>query len=60
MWGNERSTFTSVKDGGWQIDFEDEDPKTHLDFVAALEQAGAECQMCDYYPQCPKKAGARS
>jgi hypothetical protein len=60
MWGNERSTFTSVKDGGWQVDFEDEEPAIHRDFLAALEKSGAECQMCDYYPQCPKKAAPPS
>ncbi len=51
-------TFTSIKKGGSQIEFEDEDPKIHADFVKAVEGAGAECKMCDYYPQCPKKAAA--
>jgi hypothetical protein len=48
------STFTSIKDGGWQINFEDEDPHIHLEFIGALAENGAECAMCDYYPQCPK------
>lgn len=55
MKGEQTSTFTSVKDGGWQIPFEDEDPAVHRDFLAALDKAGAECQMCDYFPNCPKK-----
>ena len=55
MKGEASSTFTSIKDGGWQISFEDEDPAIHRDFITALEQAGAECHMCDYFPKCPKQ-----
>jgi len=57
-WTHARTTFTSVKDGGSQIDFEDEEPAIHLEFIDALTKAGAECKMCDYYPQCPKKMAA--
>ena len=60
MWTHARTTFTSVKEGGTQIDFDEEDPAIHLEFVAALEKAGAECKMCDYYPKCPKKAAAQA
>lgn len=49
------STFTSVKEGGGQIEFEDEDPQIHKDFHAAMEKAGAECRM-SYHPNCPSKA----
>jgi hypothetical protein len=49
------STFTSIKDGGWQIPFEDEDPAIHREFVSALEENGAECAMCGYFPGCPKR-----
>jgi hypothetical protein len=50
-----QASYTSIKDGGNQVDFEDEDPRIHCDFVAELEAAGAACVMCDYYPHCPKK-----
>ena len=45
-------TYTSIKDGGDQIEFEDEDPHIHRDFHAALEKAGAKCGM-EYHPGCP-------
>lgn len=50
-----KASYTSIKDGGNQVDFEDENPQIHCDFVAELEAAGAQCVMCDYYPHCPKK-----
>jgi hypothetical protein len=42
---SEGSTYTSVKQGGGQIEFEDEDPSVHRDFEAAMKKAGAACQM---------------
>lgn len=48
-------TFTSIKKGGSQIEFEDEDPRVHAEFLDALAESGAECRMCDYFPSCPKK-----
>ena len=41
----EGGTFTSVKLGGGQIEFEDEDPQIHKDFEAAMRKAGARCNM---------------
>jgi oxalate decarboxylase/phosphoglucose isomerase-like protein (cupin superfamily) len=52
------ATFTSVKDGGDQIEFEDEDPQIHRDFEATVEKAGASCQMGDYHPFCTHKKAA--
>jgi oxalate decarboxylase/phosphoglucose isomerase-like protein (cupin superfamily) len=53
-------TYTSIKLGGDQIEFEDEDPTIHKDFHAAMEKAGAECAMGDYHQGCPNHAvGAR-
>jgi mannose-6-phosphate isomerase-like protein (cupin superfamily) len=49
------ASYTSLKKGGSQIEFEDEDPIVHQKFLQLIEQAGAECKMCDYYPNCPKK-----
>ena len=40
---SEGSTYTSVKQGGGQIEFEDEDPAVHRDFEAAMKKAGATC-----------------
>jgi oxalate decarboxylase/phosphoglucose isomerase-like protein (cupin superfamily) len=53
------ASFTSVKKGGNQIEFEDEDPAIHRMFVEELAKSGAECVMCEYFGPCPKKgAGA--
>jgi hypothetical protein len=51
----EKGSYTSIKLGGNQIEFEDENPAQHREFVAEVERSGAKCQMCDYYPLCPKK-----
>ena len=47
----EGGTFTSVKLGGGQIEFEDEDPQIHKDFEAAMKAVGARCNM-PYHPGC--------
>ncbi len=47
---------TSVKLGGGQIEFEDENPAIHRDFHATMDKVGAECRM-DYHPNCPNKNG---
>ena len=49
------STYTSVKEGGGQIEFEDEDPAIHADLESALSTAGAVCEMGDYHPFCTCK-----
>jgi uncharacterized RmlC-like cupin family protein len=49
------SSFTSVKKGGAQIEFDDEDPNIHREFEAALKQAGARCAMGEYHPYCTEK-----
>jgi mannose-6-phosphate isomerase-like protein (cupin superfamily) len=54
--GDLEGSLTSVKDGGNQIEFEDEDPRIHAWFLDELQNSGAECVMCDYFPRCPKKA----
>jgi mannose-6-phosphate isomerase-like protein (cupin superfamily) len=35
----------SVKEGGWQIEYQDEDPEIHRRFEAELERASAQCRM---------------
>jgi oxalate decarboxylase/phosphoglucose isomerase-like protein (cupin superfamily) len=51
--GERGSTYTSIKQGGSQIEFEDESPTIHREFHEAMEQAGAECEMGGYHPFCP-------
>jgi hypothetical protein len=50
----EGGTYTSLKLGGNQIEFEDEDPQIHKDFEAAMNAAGAKCNM-PYHPGCTQK-----
>lgn len=47
----------SVKSGGDQIEYEDEDPKVHQEFEGALAQAGVTCQMGTLYPSCNQRRG---
>jgi quercetin dioxygenase-like cupin family protein len=51
-------TFTSIKEGGSQIEFIDEDPAIHRDFEAALAKAGAPCGMGAYHPFCSFRKAA--
>lgn len=53
--GGDGETYTSLKKGGSQIEFEDEDPIVHEKFLKLIEKVGAECAMCDYFPNCPRK-----
>ena len=55
MQDGEGSTYTSVKQGGGQIEFEDEDPSVHRDFEAAMRKVGAKCAMGSYHPGCTVK-----
>jgi oxalate decarboxylase/phosphoglucose isomerase-like protein (cupin superfamily) len=50
----EGGTFTSVKLGGGQIEFEDEDPQIHKEFEAAMKAVGAKCNM-PYHPGCTSR-----
>jgi hypothetical protein len=56
----EGSTYTSVKAGGAQIEFDDENPEIHADFEAAVAKAGALCQMGGYHPSCTHRATSQS
>jgi len=58
MGDSDNSSYTSVKEGGHQIEYEDEDPRIHRNFETALIQAGAMCQMKSYHPLCSQKASA--
>ncbi|MCH7481424.1 MAG: cupin domain-containing protein [Chloroflexi bacterium] len=58
-WGSEKPkagggayVYKSVKEGGDQIEYEDEDPQIHKDFEAAVAASGAECGMGGIHPFC--------
>ena len=53
--GDAGSAYTSVKDGGGQIEYEDEDPAVHREFEALVSAAGAKCQMGDVHPGCTER-----
>jgi oxalate decarboxylase/phosphoglucose isomerase-like protein (cupin superfamily) len=52
-------TYTSIKDGGSQIEFEDENAAIHRDFEASLTEVGAKCAMGSYHPFCTHKKAAK-
>ena len=52
--GGKAYIYKSVKEGGDQIEYEDEDPKIHTEFEVAMRGAGARCKMA-YHPYCTMK-----
>jgi quercetin dioxygenase-like cupin family protein len=66
-WGNDKPKMDgtgygmdiSVKEGGDQIEWEDEDPSVHRDFEAALAKVGASCMMGGVHPFCTASPRAR-
>jgi len=50
-------TALSLKQGGAQIEYEDEDPAIHKQFEAELAQHGATCRMKDYFSNCTGISG---
>jgi len=56
MTDGEGSTYTDVKKGGGQIEFDDEAPEIHWQFEAALVKVGAKCEMGGYHSRCTQKA----
>jgi hypothetical protein len=56
MGDSDGSSYTSVKEGGHQIEYEDEDPSIHADFESAMVKTGAVCQMQRYgHPLCKRE-----
>jgi hypothetical protein len=51
----EGSRRQSIKLGGTQLEYEDEDPSIHAEFEAALVSAGAICRMGSTHPFCTRK-----
>jgi hypothetical protein len=50
-----RLTALSVKEGGNQIEYQDEDPALHAGFEAELAAHGATCGMGDQSPYCSQR-----
>jgi mannose-6-phosphate isomerase-like protein (cupin superfamily) len=53
-WGESN---VSIKEGGMQIEYEDEDPGLHHIFEAELEKNGAPCRMKSFIPYCTGEVG---
>jgi uncharacterized RmlC-like cupin family protein len=51
----EGSRRQSIKEGGTQLEYEDEDPTIHAEFEAELAAAGALCRMGKAHPFCTRK-----
>ena len=58
-WGSDKPkagggeyVYKSTKEGGDQIEYEDEDANIHRDFEAALVKSGAKCTMGGHHPFC--------
>jgi quercetin dioxygenase-like cupin family protein len=47
----------SVKEGGWQIEYEDEDREIHRVFESEATSHGAKCRMKGYIPWCTGEVG---
>jgi uncharacterized RmlC-like cupin family protein len=50
----------SIKDGGWQIEYTDEDREIHAIFEKELAAKGVTCNMKAFIPYCTGEAGATS
>jgi quercetin dioxygenase-like cupin family protein len=53
--GGKQYIYTSVKEGGDNIEWEDEDPQIHKDYEAELARNGVECTMGKHHPFCTHK-----
>jgi len=59
MTDGEGASYTNIKEGGNQIEYEDEDPRVHPEFEAALAEAGATCHMGAIHPRCSQGPRAK-
>jgi mannose-6-phosphate isomerase-like protein (cupin superfamily) len=50
----------SIKEGGWQIEYEDEDREIHRIFEKELGEHGATCRMKAFIPWCNGEVGPTS
>jgi quercetin dioxygenase-like cupin family protein len=53
--GGKQYVYTSVKEGGDNIEWEDEDPAIHREYEAELARNGVECTMGKHHPFCTYK-----
>jgi hypothetical protein len=56
-WGESN---VSIKEGGMQIEYEDEDVEIHQLFEAELAKNGAPCRMKAFIPYCTGEVGPTS
>src|SRR5262249_52039998 len=49
---HDREAGQSIKEGGSQIEYEDEEASIHQQFEAALAKASAHCAMGELHPRC--------
>jgi quercetin dioxygenase-like cupin family protein len=55
-----RTGEVSGKEGGRQVEYEDEDPEIHRIFEAELKKRGITCKMKNMVPWCTGEAGAET
>ncbi|MDP2644223.1 MAG: cupin domain-containing protein [Desulfobacterales bacterium] len=55
-----RMADKSMKEGGWQIEYEDEDHEIHEIFERELAKNGATCRMKAFIPYCTGQVGPMS
>jgi quercetin dioxygenase-like cupin family protein len=58
--GGGRKADLSIKEGGWQIEYEDEDPRVHQIFEAELAKHNAPCRMKAFVRNCHGEVGPTS
>ncbi len=58
--GGGENADRSLKDGGWQIEYDDEDREIHAIFEKELAKHGAPCRMKAFIPWCTGEVGPTS
>ena len=58
--GGGENADRSLKEGGWQIEYEDEDREIHAIFEKELATHGASCRMKAFIPWCTGEVGPTS
>lgn len=53
--GGKQYVYVSTKEGGDQIEWEDEDPAIHREYEAELARLGVKCGMGEHHPFCTQK-----
>ena len=53
--GGRSYVYKSVKEGGDQYEFEDDDPAIHAEFEAELAKNGVKCRMGSIHPHCTQR-----